>query len=255
MTTFDLRRAHPEVRKMKQILDASSPYRTTVGLLDGLQRHKVLRIKVSKEQLNRALFVMDSLVRALVQRGAEFVRVKDSELSEIRIDSERIECLLIEETKRTERLKDESDSSWQFNKWQLNPTGHFRFEIQEYTDSACQKKWNDSKQHNLEEQIENIVNGLFICAKDIKQLAIKREEQNRQWEEARRRREEAARQETLELGRRKNLEDQAQRWMQSINLCAFIDASEKQMTNAHGQLQTDSVEMKWLVWQENTLDV
>ena len=72
-----------------------------MGLLDGMQRHKVLRVKVSKEQLNRALFVMDSLIRALEQRDAKFVKIEDSELLEIRIDGERIECLLIEETKRT----------------------------------------------------------------------------------------------------------------------------------------------------------
>ncbi len=142
MTTFDLRRAHPEVRKMEQILDANSPYnRTTMGLLDGMRRHKVLRIKVSKEQLNHALFVMDLLIKALEQRGAKFVKVKDLELSEIRIDDERIECLLIEETKRTEK----SNSQSAFDRWQWNPTGHLRFEIQTYTDSACQKKWSDSK--------------------------------------------------------------------------------------------------------------
>ena len=100
----------------------------------------------------------------------------------------------------------------------------------------------------MEEQIENIVEGLFICAKDLKQFSIKIAERHRQWEEEERQREEAASQKALELARRKNLEEQAQCWMQSINLCAFIDACEKQMTNARGQLQTDSVETKWLDW-------
>jgi hypothetical protein len=247
--TFDLRRAHPEVRKMKQILDASSPYRVTMGLLDGLQRHKVLRVKISKAQLNRALFIMDSLIRALEQRGAKFVKVENSELLEIRIDGERIECLLIEETKRTERPKNESDSSWQFNKWQWNPTGRFRFEIQEYTDSAIQKKWADSNRQKLEDQFENIVEGLFVCAKDLKQLAIKRAEEHRRWEEEQQRREEIARREALELKRRKHLEEQAQQWVQSANLSAFVDACEKQILSAQaGQLAADSQETKWLAW-------
>jgi hypothetical protein len=244
MTTFDLRRAHPEVRKIKQLLNNNSQFYKPTDLLEGMRQHKVLRVKVSKGQLNRALCFMDALIKTLEQRGAKFVKVESSELSEIRIDDERIECLLIEETKRTEKI----DSKWQFDKWQWNPTGNFRFEIQEYSGSACRKKWNDSKQHRLEQQINSIVEGLFVCAKDSKQLAIKWAEEHRKREEAERRRQEAARQEALELARRKNLEEQAQRWVQSINLSTYIDACEKQMTDTSGQLQADSPETKWLAW-------
>jgi hypothetical protein len=245
---FDLRQAHPEVRRMKQLLDPA--FKDSTGLLNGMRKHKVLRVKVSKEQVNRALCIMDALIRALEKRGAKFVKVEQSDQREIRIDEERIECLLIEETRRTERVTDDPNPlAWRLDRWQWHATGQLRFEIQEYTGKGGKQKWADSKRRTLEKQLGKIVEGLFACAKNLKQLAIERAERKRQWQEERRQQEAAAQKEMLELNRRKNLEEKAQQWARSINLDAFINACEKQMIDGSpAGIASDSWETKWLGW-------
>ena len=245
---LDLRQAHFTVRLMKKLLDPG--YKDSTGLLNGMRKSKVLRVKVSKEQVGRALCFMDKLIKALEARGAKFVKVADSDAQEIRIDGERIESVLIEETRRIERAdEDSAPNAWRFNRWEWRATGRLRFEIQEYTGKNGQKKWADSKSRSLEEQLGEIVETLFGCAKDLKQLEKERAEEQRRWNEEQRQREAAAQREALEQNRRKNLVEQSQQWVRSINLRSFIDVCEKQMlSNNAGQLSPDSWEVVWLAW-------
>jgi hypothetical protein len=151
-----LKHAHPEVRKIKQRLDTG--WKDATGLLNGMRRHKVLRVKVSKSQIDRALRIMDALIKALELRGAKFVNVENSEIKELRVNDERIECVLIEETTRKERGSDDSDNPVRrFDRWEWQATGRLRFEIDQYTPTLGRKKWSDSNRHKLEDQLDEIV--------------------------------------------------------------------------------------------------
>jgi hypothetical protein len=246
---FNLRRAHPEVGKLKQYLD--SGWKDATGLLNGMRRHKVLRVKVSKSQIDRALQIMDALVKALEHRGAKFVTVEHSELKELRVDGERIECLLIEETVRKER--DSDAPAWRFNRWEWKATGRLRFEIQQYTPTVGQKKWADSKRHKLEDQIDEIVNRMFATAAALKIWEIEREQQRRQWEQEARLQAEAERRKARELEFRNNLERQSQLWVQAANLRAFIQACEEAM-RGEGFSSGDCWEARWLAWARKHSD-
>jgi hypothetical protein len=79
----DLRAAHLEVRRMKQRLVGG--FTDASGLINSLRNHKVLRVKVSKSHVERALRITEAIVRALEGRGAKFVSVEGSDLREIRL--------------------------------------------------------------------------------------------------------------------------------------------------------------------------
>lgn len=91
--------------------------------------------------------------------------------------------------------------------------------------------------------------GLLACATDLKQLAKKLDERQRQYQEMERQREAAAQKEALELNNRKKLENQAQQWVRCLHLGEFINACEKQMLHSRADgLPADSWEAQWLVW-------
>ena len=240
---LDVRKLHPEVRKMYEMLN--SEFTDATGLQHGMWRHKVLRVKVSHDQLLRALAIMDTLVRKLESRGAKFVRIQDSDKQEMRIDGERIECVLIEETKRDQFVGGGISGA---KRCGFKSTGLFRFQVEQYTGKAGKRVWSDLKEKKLESQVDEIVEGLFKAAADLKEFHRQIEEQRRQWERERQLREEAERKKAVELNNRKLLEQQAEEWLRSKNLRAFIDACEHELHRLGTDGRMELWAFRWLVW-------
>ena len=239
----DLRNAHLEVRKMKEIL--ADRFTDATGLNNSLRRHKVLRIKVSEGQVTRSLRIMDALIRELERRGAKFVSVEGSKLKELRVDGEFIESVLMEETKREERQTKEASPYGR--QWEFRATGRLRFEIGQYLPVAGQRIWTDCERWSLDDRLGEIVAALFEVAANMKRWRAQREAQERQREEAARLRREEELRRQAEAGYRTNLEQQAKNWANARDLRGFIEACQDVM-NRGGQLMPDGWAARWLAW-------
>jgi hypothetical protein len=253
--SINFKKMHSHVRWMKQMLRPS--YTDSTGLLNGMRRCKVLRVKVSKERVERALHFMGALIGLLQSRGAYFVKMADPERHEIRISEERIECVLIEETKRTKNPSDDpKQSHWLSDRWKWAATGRFRFEIQEWPGTGLQKQLIDSKECLLENQISNIVEGLLACAEALRQRLVDRQARERQREDEQRQMENARGLHEAELARRRDREALAEQWAISAKLREFIKVCEMRLSERNGgiPISTDTAGVEWIFWAKTHAD-
>ena len=87
-------------------------------------------------------------------------------------------------------------------------------------------RWTDGKKKLLENQLQEFVCNVIKIGDLKRTWRIKREEEEREWENQRQRRAELARLRQIELERRDDLEKQATNWVKSQQLREYIQAVE-----------------------------
>lgn len=197
-----------------------------------------LNIRVTKENVSRALRFMDAFIKAMRARGHEITIENDSTYAVVK--TQKLEVSLREKTKRipgTER--------WQTSDYQ--PTGQLVFKLDE---TCYDREWMDGKLP-LENQL------LIIIAK-LELISVELNERELVWQKQR---EERDRQEKLrkayEEKQQKDLADfkdmllKAARWHKAVNLRNYIDTVEQKAINSNNL----SEELKgWLAWARKKAD-
>ncbi len=197
-----------------------------------------ISIAVSKQNIPRALRLMDTLIKLLRVRGHDYIiRRRENYVS---IRGEEIEIALREKTIQTL-----STDKWA--KYNYLPCGIFVLKTGRWSQK---KEWLDSKQL-LEQQISAIIGWMGA-------LADKNIEQNKQWEIKRKIQEEAERKEIewqrkkgKELSDFKNIITQSSRWQKAGEIRSYIEAFEAKAM-ADNQL-TDKLR-DWLQWLRDKAD-
>ena len=242
----NLRGAHPLVRDARDAIEG--------GYTDSCHRMRAARsvrsgqgcldIRVSKETLPRALRIMDALVKALEAHGHEIRFDKGG--AACQIDEERVHFYLWETVKRSERepTKKERAEPWRFDKWVFTPTGELTFVIDEPW--AERKNWRDRKKKQLEDQLNDIVVGMFVAAEKLRLREVERRDAERLRLEAVQRHQEIERERQLEDERRNHLDYMVTSWIRSQNLRQFLRECEKALP-----VQANIVDRageNWLAW-------
>lgn len=241
---------HPLVRHTAEVLRSARPglYGTVSA-----RREKCLDLRAGPRSLERALRIMDAVVKALERRGFRVtISTAEKPKTQVEILGQRLTIALDERIKRTEHVAKNGERF--APKWDYASSGQLRLKIDEWVGGSARKTWSDGERAHLEGQLNNVVARLVVIA-DVKRAW----EQEREREEAARR--EAERQRALaeqarreEEERRLVLECQAERWANGQRLRAFIDEVERR-ANAKGVSIAPDCELNtWIAWARQHAD-
>jgi hypothetical protein len=171
-----LKEPHPLIRGTAEVLGPRQPNR--IGLLEP-QRHS-LNIEVSPPSVERALRIMDALIKALEAMGGSISL--NGRSTEVSMDGVRVAIGIKEELAR--KRKDPKDHNldghyeFGYNRYAEGgiPCGNLYLTIKDagfsYSDGNCRQHWMDSKSRRLEERVGNFIIGV------LKAVAYKRTQAN-----------------------------------------------------------------------------
>jgi hypothetical protein len=160
---------------------------------DGTLSH----LLVSREQMARALRIMNALFLALEERGHSISWPKEKEAAlTLGIDGETVRFCVLEITESLQHVVTPAEQKhpWRAPKWDYKLTGKLRFRMDNLPYSAgVRGTWSDGKCQRLEKCIGDFIVGLRIAAAAIKKNRQEIEERERRWEEERKQQEEQRR--------------------------------------------------------------
>jgi len=240
----DFRGAHQLVREARDKLKRSGA--DSDNRLRPRWNESCLRVLVTKENLDRALLIMDALIAKFESMGHRVDAEKRD--TRILISGSRVSVILMERVRRSERelTPEERKGGYAPNRWVFTPTGELIFRI-EYGPDGIRKNWQDGKSGRLESFLPDIIQSILVTAEYYRRCEIERQERERQWEIERKRREELDRLEQQEVARRKHLEQQAELWDRCQRIRAFVEAATphvRDIDSAQKPLQG----LRWMKW-------
>ncbi|MGV8041432.1 MAG: hypothetical protein AB2L07_15700 [Thermoanaerobaculaceae bacterium] len=229
---------------------------------------QALIVYVSDAQIDRALRIMDGLVRSLEGAGFEvtcsarrdeYGRATDVR-NDVTIDGEKVAFHLVEKRRRTERQPTEKERKeaerWSYLRdrryFEYGSTGKLSLVVGYPGGYWSRGRISDGKATPLEAKLRQFVELLLWEAVRLKEERREREERERRELEAQRRRAEEERRRQEELRRRRHLERLAIRWKHSQELRAFLAAAEAALVGAGPEVSPDV--QVWLRWARSYLE-
>ncbi len=192
---------------------------------------------VSREQLPRALRILNALFLTIEERGQSVSWPKgESAVLTFGVGGETIKFCLLEVINHVPHVltSAEQKHTWTAPKWDYQMTGKLKLRVDNlpYGVGPIRSIWSDGKRQQLENCIGDFVVGLNVVAAAIKKNRQEIEERDRQWEEERKQ-EEEERQVVEEEKRKAEFVSQlVQNWEEATRLRRFA----KSMQESAGQL-------------------
>ena len=191
-----------------------------------------LDIKVTRENISRALRFMDTLIKVLKSKGHEITsRYRDTYVV---IHNQEVKIQLREKMKRVIIKKD----NW--NNTELHPTGILSFQL---WDIYLRKEWKDGKE-KLEHQLERIIIKLEEYALSEQQAEIEREKNRSIKNEKARILREFEQKKEKELNDFKLFLKAAHRWHQTEILRNYLN---------HVKQNSSPEKESWIEWADKKL--
>jgi hypothetical protein len=231
--------------------------------LKQLRARGCLDIRVGQDSIDRAILIMDTLVKALATRGFDISVAKELPFStSISVMDEVIQFALNEDLNRTERkltvaqIKDKEKHPWMYSRqeYDYSPNGILSLRIKDDDSLNTRKTWSDGRRQRLEECLNLFVGGLIKAAIAIKHLHAERERRELQWQEERRQREESERIRREEEEKMKVLDREVASWQRSQQIRLYIDAVKKWGIQKYGEIKPDGKLQQWLTWATKQAD-
>jgi len=230
-----------------------------------------LDVCVAPESVDRAMRIMDALIKALELRGYAISVDKKEGKTWVTVNEERISFSLAEltdrrvkeltPTQKLDRKKNERLFELLYSKeYERIPNDRFTLEIDDYSGSL-RRRWSDSSSRRVEDVLNRFVTSLIRISEDIKNSRIEAKERQRIWEEqapererlrkeAEERRIEEVQRHRQEKCRAKWLESKLPYWHHAQELRAFIASVRALAIQRHGEIHEGSEIAKWLAWAE-----
>lgn len=186
---------------------------------------RYLDVNVTRSSLDRALRIMDALIKGLEKRGFPVEAALDGKNSKTkgRVGEEVLAIRLHERTQRVER-KAKTSEPWLYPRYDFRPTGDLTLRLDSYLGEGLQQSWSDGKQQRLEQRLNDFVVGLVAGAESEKQRRLEREMRERQWKAAEQRRLDEKRRQAEENARVGQLETHVALWVRSGQIREFAAA-------------------------------
>lgn len=253
---------HPLVAKTLKLARAAEIFEGRLVL----DRKEALQMRVSADVLDRALRILDTLIKESERRGCVWAVTKEGTTT-VTYDGEPMKVELKErfsrreippppppEPRRGRRAAWPSTyTSTYYPRHEWVSTGELTFLIDEHGGHGVRRNWVDAKRTLLEAKLGSILDGLATMAAGIKAEREKWAEWKRQQElEEARRAERARKAERLRL-LRVRFGDAMQRWEQAERLRRFTSAVEAHLANLD---ESDATAGKrWLAWARQQADL
>ena len=201
----------------------------------------ILNISVAPKNCNRALRIMDKIIKLLKQRGHNVIVKYDTTYVVIR--EEEIKIRLRERLKRITI----PDAKYSWSSTDYIPTGILTFKVDEYPE----KEFYDNNNQTLEEQIPKILTKLELVSDKLKR--DKEESRIRQIEYRKQREIEEAikKRHANEIENFKKLLENSERWKKATDLRNFIKELE---SNAIKENKLSEELSNWIKWSNDKAD-
>jgi len=237
---------HPLIEKAKKSINKSSLEK---GCIIG--RRTGLDIRVSPDSLDRALSIMNSLIKGLEAKGAE-VTIKEKDYKSVTCVIISEETFAIDMYEKINIVKKEQD--WYgFNKYNYIPNGNLVLRIKD-TPYGARSEWKDGQRKKLEAHIDNFINGLFLAAEKQKAIRLEREQEKREWEERERKAEKEQKIRQQEQALLDMLEKEAMGWHKSKIIRSYIEAATAAYIQKNGKIEPGSKFGQWKTWASQEAD-
>lgn len=251
---------HPLVAAAAKRL-AKGDVKSEKGLVSA--QAEILHVEVTRGSLERALDLFNALIFEFAKRGSTVEVDAEKKCTVLIIEGTRVELSLTERVRRKEHVDTPEETKAKERYWKLPryPGGEYpgtpRYDYLA-TGSLTLKvgrwpsrSWNDTERTPLERRFPEVVSGLILLAKEIRE----REEQQAREEERRRlAKERYARimeQRKRERGLFEDLETEATKWERATRLRAYVDAVEHAAT-LKGELTDELAD--WIDWARAKAD-
>ncbi|SHN23332.1 hypothetical protein SAMN04488057_11298 [Cyclobacterium lianum] len=190
---------------------------------------------IKLENLNRALPIIDTFVKALKGRKHQLL-IGDKTF--VKINDEKVEIRFWEKC-RSERKK---EKSWDTR--ELIPTGHLFIQL---IDMWVIKEWGDTPYTLLENKLGRIIGAIEYFAKKEAEENIRREIMRKKYEEEERVRKEIKQKKDDEQKRFSELLQESKRWAEAQQLRAYLSFIESNCSSKEN-LST------WIEWARAKAD-
>jgi hypothetical protein len=209
-----------------------------------------LHVRVSLEMLDRALRILDTMIKASEALGMRW-ELDGKGKTVVHCDGESLRVFVTEPLRKHELERAKRSELWGPD-YEWRSTGILCFRVDEYTDDPCRKKWIDSPKRKIEDHIREILGAFHVIAAAVR---LRRERFDAMWrkqEEDERRRVAAVREaERLRL-QRKQLVAHMREWEHAERLRAFCDQAEQQW-RASGAMSEERA--NWLAWARDQIEL
>lgn len=219
-------------------------------------------LSVTSLTVDRALLIMDALVKAFDKRGWSFKCVSDPKLRMITtILDEEIEFCISEKLKRIDHVLTESEIMdkkihryYWGPKWDYISSGTLSLKITNGTWLINRSSWNDGKV----QRIEDVLNKFCISAIELSE-AIKVDREKKRLDTIRREEERVQRERLrvlreAEIKRREIFDKQSEAWNKAEELRRYINAVSNLEAEKFTIDDVDNSKSDWLGWANNYAD-
>jgi hypothetical protein len=224
-----------------------------------------LDIAVGKTNIDRAMRIMDALIKALEARGfpVSVIEGKNGYATTVRVLDESLKFGLSENVDRKQRhltpkqIDDKARYGFSFERpaYDYSPTGNLKLSIETGCRHNLRRNWTDSVRRRIENCLNPFIASLIKVAMQEKLDRIESERHAREWAEQKLRREEEARRIADEKAKVENFVAVASAWRKSQELRRFIAALETAAFQKTGHIDPESKLAQWLSWARRHADL
>ncbi len=234
-----------------------------------------LDVHVSKGQLDRALRIMDGLIKALEKRGRNVavVIVKPKveanryyggmappepparPFTRINISGIAVSIGVTEHLKPVPHVMTADEKrnaargyTYGIPKHDFEPSGNLILSVKDPTGLGVRSTWADGKAQRVENCLNKFIAGLYVIAEAEKKRIQKHQQWEREWKEAEARRLEQQRLRMEEEERIRQLDQNLAAWKKAQDVRAYADALEKLVVARSGAIEAGSDAEKRLQW-------
>lgn len=191
-------------------------------------------IKTTLKNMNRALLIMDTFVKAMRKRGHEF-----------KIENDNCYILLNGKERMKMTLKENQTIVESQDRWRSRdylPTGILSFTFEQFGTTATCK---DGKEM-IENQLAKIIAKLEILSNRLEKERLDNEEWHRKYKEERKKQQEMAERKQLELMTFKKTLSEAERWNEATLVRKYVDQIEQKAINEGKLTEEVTVRLNWI---------
>jgi hypothetical protein len=274
---------HPIIIRTEKSLRSAKP-----DAIRGVVRpsaEKTLCVIVSPALIERAMLIMDTLLKAMESEGMKIVvpegnpkkpsssgtwdnqrsgypsRLPQQKINSVMVEGEVLEIRLEEKVRQRDHVLTEEDkkelkrSKYHYMpNYDFYPSGILLLRILDMERTGVRNTWSDTGTHRLEDLLNSFLAGLVTAALEKRARRIQREKDDLEREERRRKTEERVNLRRQEENRVKKLEEQTSCWMRAQNIRQFVSAYKEMVVRKKGALEPGSEFEKWIVWANSQAD-
>ena len=242
----NLQGCHPLVAETLRILEKSKL--NDNGALSSDQTG-ILKVIVSPALLQRALRIMEAILRACVAHGWTIEGAGTDPDTSVKIWEDSVSFRLVEKLERyeTEASKKKKSESWYSPDYRYRITGLLALQITDHPGDGARSTWGDGKYQRLEKILPDFIEGLDRASYNIRIRRIRWATFDHAQKDAERLRQEREAQTKNDAERREALFSQSEGLRRATEIRELVRVLNEKIASEGGRYDRTAV-LRWCDW-------